>query len=150
MMSVSNEERTILVVKKHWAQLLGCGILLLLSPLTFFITAIPAFYFTLRYFMDSIVLTNQKFKVKIGVISKNNISTPLDKINNISYSQGLFGRMFGYGKIVVQSAAAAGASGYSCIANPAEVQRAIENAAEQYYIEKAKRIQRLAASPDVE
>lgn len=149
-MLMSNSERNILVIKKHWALLLGVVMMFIVSPITFGITAVAGLYWLLRYFMDSIVLTNQRFVVRVGVISKKNISTPLDKINNISYSQGLLGRMFGFGTIVVQSAATAGASGYSFIANPASVQRAIENAAEEYSIEKAKRIHRLATASDNE
>ena len=97
----------------------------LISPPFFWLV-----YKIARYAVDEIVLTNQKFYIRVGLIKKDVISTPLKKINNVSYSQGLLGRICGYGTIYVQSAAILGGSGYSYIINPDKVKNTIEQAIE--------------------
>lgn len=101
-----------------------------IAPVITFI--LPWFLYTLaRYYVDEILLTNQKFHVRVGLIIKEVISTPLQKINNVSYHQGIFGRIFGYGTINVHSAAMQGVSSYSYIINPESVRSTIEQAIEQ-------------------
>lgn len=103
--------------------------LFFLSPFRTFFLLIP--YFFLRYKFDEVVLTNQKFHVREGLIWKSSVSTPLRKINNVAYKQGLFGRIFGYGTIVIESAATSGMTDYPYIKNPELAKSQIEQAIEQ-------------------
>lgn len=50
-------------------------------------------------------LTSKKVVGKTGVIATKVMDSPLNKINNISVEQGLGGKIFGYGKIVITTAA---------------------------------------------
>ena len=102
--------------------------LFFLSPFRTFFLLIP--YFFLRYKFDEVVLTNQKFHVRVGLISKEVFSIPLRKINNVAYKQGFIGRIFNYGTIYVQSAAAQGTLSYGGIINPELAKSQIEQAIE--------------------
>ena len=121
MISLGLNEQRILNLKRSW--------LFFLSPFHNYILLAP--YLFLRYKFDEVVLTNQKFHVREGLIWKASASTPLRKINNVAYEQGLFGRIFGYGEIVIESAAMIGLTRYPYIKNPERVKNAIEQAIEQ-------------------
>ncbi len=125
MIELSQNEHYLLNAKKHW--------FFFFWPLffTFITSGILSpwlIYRIARYFCDEIIITDQKFHISIGVISKNAISTPLKQINSISYSQGTLGRILGYGKLYIQSAAVYGGSGYSYIVDPAHIKATIESA----------------------
>src|SRR5204863_161198 len=49
------------------------------------------------------VLTNYRFLVETGIMSKTSKSSQLDKINDVTCHQSLWGRMFGYGDIVLET-----------------------------------------------
>ncbi len=53
-----------------------------------------------------------------GVFSSNSKETPLDKINNVSFSQSLLGRIFNYGHVQIQSAAESGSTVHEMIERP--------------------------------
>ena len=125
MILIGKDEQEILRFKKHWGHLL---IPFVAGLLTGGILFLWFFYRLARHLSDEIVLTNQKFHVSVGVISKDVISTPLSKINNVSYAQSIVGRIFGYGTIYVQSAATFGASGYTGIVDPVRAKTEIEQA----------------------
>jgi membrane protein YdbS with pleckstrin-like domain len=52
------------------------------------------------------VVTNNRLIDESGVISRNTKENKLDKINDIIVNQTVLGRMFGFGSVVVQTAAA--------------------------------------------
>lgn len=54
-----------------------------------------------------LALTNKKIIGKSGLINTKIMDSPLNKINNISVEQGLGGKIFGYGKIVVSTSSGA-------------------------------------------
>lgn len=120
MISLGLNEKRILNLKRSW--------LFFLSPFQNRIIRLP--YLFLRYIFDEVVLTNQKFHVREGLIWKSATSTPLRKINNVAYAQGLFGRIFGYREILIESAALIGITRYPYIKNPEKVKNAIEQAIE--------------------
>lgn len=70
-------------------------------------------------------LTNKKIIGKVGIISTKVMDSPLNKINNISVEQGLGGKIFGYGKIVITTAA--GNYNFSCISQPNVFRSAVMN-----------------------
>lgn len=48
-------------------------------------------------------LTNKKILGKYGVINTKIMDSPLGKINSVTVEQGLDGKIFGYGKIVIST-----------------------------------------------
>lgn len=129
MINLGKNEQETLRVKKHW--------MFFFWPLffTIFTSGLASpwlLYRVLRYFFDEIIITNKKFHISIGIISRNATSTPLPNINNVSYSQGVLGRILGYGTVYVQSAALLGMSSYSYIKEPAFVKASLEDTIAHY------------------
>ena len=60
--------------------------------------------------------TNKRLIGKIGWLNTKVLDTPLNKVNNISIEQGLIGKIFGYGTVVVTSSS--GAYNFRYISQP--------------------------------
>ena len=129
MISLSPDEKIVMNLEKHW--------MYWILPIITIIGIIFIPYRIARFYVDKIVVTNKKFCVSAGLVSKEIITTPLDKITNIYYETGILGRIFGYGTIFVVSGAA---SGYSYIKNPDKVQHSIENAIQELENEKNRKL----------
>ncbi|WEL19936.1 PH domain-containing protein [Candidatus Nanohalococcus occultus] len=54
------------------------------------------------------VVTNQALYRKSGIFSRNVQKIGLDKVQNISFSQGLLGKNFGYGNVDISTAGGSG------------------------------------------
>ena len=126
MISLGTGEETVYVLKKHWLYFIGVP--LIFTLLTGGILLPWLLYRLAVYHFDEIVVTNQKFHIRVGLINKAVASTPLKNINNVTFQQGLFGRIFGYGTVNVHSAALLGMSSYSYICNPELAKASIEQA----------------------
>lgn len=61
-------------------------------------------------------LTSKKVIGKVGIISTKVMDSPLNKINNISVEQGLGGKIFGYGKVVMSTSS--GSFNFNFISQP--------------------------------
>jgi uncharacterized membrane protein YdbT with pleckstrin-like domain len=70
---------------------MGLGILLWLIALA-------------RYFTTEMAITNKRVIAKFGFISRRTVEINLQRIESIQVHQGLFGRIFNYGSIVVAGA----------------------------------------------
>ncbi|MBR6711835.1 MAG: PH domain-containing protein [Selenomonadaceae bacterium] len=134
-----NDEKEILRFRKHWFFLAINVIGFIVGLLTIgLIVGIPlAFncaYQCLRWWFDQLVLTNQAFYVRFGLISREIKRVPLRNIQDISFNQGFWGRIFGFGEVAISSAALGGIAGYNCMANPNQmvlaVSQAVENASQ--------------------
>lgn len=90
--------------------------------------------------MDEVYLTSQRVNMRLGVFSVDNVSTKLDKIQNIYYKQSFLGRILGYGDLYIQCGATFGLLGYKCVNNPAFLKSAIETAMEDYQDIKLERV----------
>ena len=126
MISLGKDEEPVYVLKKHWLYFLGIPLVV-----TFFtgLIALPWLLYRLAiYHFDEIVVTNQKFHIRIGLLNKAVVSTPLKNINNVTFQQGLFGRIFNYGTVNVHFGALMGVSSYSYISNPELAKASIEQA----------------------
>lgn len=124
MISLGKDEEPVYVLKKHW----GCLVVPLIATIFTTGLALPWLLYRLAiYHFDEIVVTNQKFHIRIGLLNKAVVSTPLKNINNVMFQQGLFGRIFNYGTVNVHSGAL-GVSSYSYISNPELAKASIEQA----------------------
>lgn len=74
------------------------------------------------------VITDQRIIDEFGVLTTNSKESPLNKINNVSYHQSLWGRIFGYGDVSIQTAAEMGATVYNNLAHPKLVKDTISAA----------------------
>ena len=69
------------------------------------------------------VVTNKRVIIKTGVISRRTVELVLGKCEGIQVVQGVFGRIIGYGSIVVTTGGATNC--YYYVANPFRFKRAI-------------------------
>ena len=86
-------------------------------------------YFTvgpiLRWAFTRFVLTSDRIITRRGVLAKQSKEIPLERINDISFSQSVFERMVGAGDILIESAGERGQERISDVRKPEEVQMRI-------------------------
>jgi len=78
------------------------------------------------------VVTNFRVIDEYGIININTRESPLDKINNVSYAQNLWGRLLGFGDVEIQTAATIGATVYYSVDKPKLLKDTITNAQANY------------------
>jgi uncharacterized membrane protein YdbT with pleckstrin-like domain len=133
-------ETLVLKERQHWIVmikplLLPIAILVLVALLDAF-QAIPSDYRVLatlaaaallglwliavwiRWNSRSFTITDRRVILDTGVLSRASKVIALDRVQDISTNQSLLGRMFGYGRIEIDSAGAAGAEVLSALPHP--------------------------------
>jgi uncharacterized membrane protein YdbT with pleckstrin-like domain len=58
----------------------------------------------IRYFTTELAITNKRVIAKFGLISRSTIEINIQKIESIQVNQGILGRIFNFGSIVVAGA----------------------------------------------
>ena len=100
-------------------------------------TIIGVIWFIIRYIAyktNDLILTNKRVFGKCGLISTTQMQSPLNKIDSVSYSNGLIGKLIGYGTVKIATTSSVfkfrfireGQTLYNDIFNQLEVS-AIEN-----------------------
>src|SRR2546425_8269268 len=91
------------------------GVFVLLAALSF----VPPY---IKVKTSEFAVTDQRVLIKVGWLQRRSIETLLDKVEGIAVEQGIFGRLYGYGTIVV-----AGTGGtherFKMIAQPLEFRK---------------------------
>lgn len=77
-------------------------------------------------------VTNVRVIDEGGFFTRHAKESPLDKINNIEYSQSFWGRILGYGNVDIQTAAEMGDTSYIMIHHPKLLKDTITHAQEEY------------------
>lgn len=138
--NLGRNEQVVLQAKVHWACLIpsfimsfmGIGIPFLIGKIIKMVTTELGF-------------TNKNFIGKVGLINTKVLNSPLNKINNISVESGLWGKIFGYGTVHVDTAS--GNYDFKCIARADNFRTNLLNAIEQYEQDKIKKqAQEMAAA----
>lgn len=96
--NLGKDESIVTQGEVHWACLIPHIILLI-----FFIGVFTIWGAIIRIFTTQLVLTNKRLYGKVGLINTKTLDTPLNKINTISISSGLGGKIFGYGTLHITS-----------------------------------------------
>ena len=94
-----------------------------------------ALYFLLVYFSWKVnlwVVTNYRVIDEAGLFSHFAKESPLEKINNVSYDQSLWGRLLNYGHVEIQTAAEVGATDYYNVHHPKRLKDTITLAQADY------------------
>ena len=76
------------------------------------------------------VVTSDRVIQREGWIARQSIEIPLEQINDIRFSQGMFERMIGAGDLMIRSASNDGPTTFRDIRKPEEVQRTVYHQAE--------------------
>lgn len=138
-------ESVIYIARKHWVvYLIGLFIALAIFLAADFIKqtlwgiflgALVMLYVYLERKFNIWVVTNRRFIDERGIAVFYSKETPIDKINNITFSKDILGRIFGYGGIFIQSAAELGLTRANLIAKPEMLQAAIIEAQKQFVVQ---------------
>lgn len=138
-------ESLIYVAKKHWiVYLIGLFLAIAIILLAGFIKQtfwgvivgiIVILYIHLERKFNIWVVTNKRFIDERGIVVFYSKETPIDKINNITFSKDILGRIFGYGGVFIQSAAELGLTKANLITKPEALQAAIIEAQKQFVVQ---------------
>jgi uncharacterized membrane protein YdbT with pleckstrin-like domain len=78
------------------------------------------------------VVTSFRVIDEAGLLSHFAKESPLEKINNVSYDQSVWGRIFNYGHVEIQTAAEVGATDYYNVYHPKRLKDTITLAQSEY------------------
>ncbi|OLC26418.1 MAG: hypothetical protein AUG06_04660 [Actinobacteria bacterium 13_1_20CM_2_65_11] len=74
----------------------------------------------IRWQATAYTLTDQRIKIEAGVFGRSSKVIPIDRIQDCTTKQTLFGRMVGYGRVEVDAAGVQGAEVLDHLPHPAE------------------------------
>lgn len=78
------------------------------------------------------VLTSHRVIYREGVVARNGVEIPLERVNNVNFNQTIFERLIGVGDILIESGGQDGKQSFSDIARPMTVQNEIHQALQSY------------------
>ena len=85
-------------------------------------------WFGIRYAKwttTNFVVTSERVVFRVGVLSKQGIEIPLERINTVFFHQGIFERMLGAGDLGIESAGERGSETFKDVRKPSAVQNEI-------------------------
>ncbi|MFA6128933.1 MAG: PH domain-containing protein [Bacteroidales bacterium] len=150
---LKKDEKLILETKLHWFTMIVPFLILIAGVIVGFILLVYSGYYllitlvTALFFYYKLVersnniwaVTNLRIVDEFGVFSNNSKESPLDKINNVTYNQSFWGKIFGYGNVQIQTAAEIGSTTYSFVENPSKLKDTITRMQEEYKDNQVKR-----------
>ncbi|MEP6675756.1 MAG: PH domain-containing protein [Ferruginibacter sp.] len=144
---LKKDEKILIIIRQHWIKLvlpffawvlLAVLLFTLLSNYTgtILIIVLLAALIPLFMYMDwksnLWCVTNVRVVDEQGFFTRYSKESPLDKINNVEYTQSVWGRIFGFGDVDIQTAAELGETTYSLIHHPKLLKDTITHAQEEY------------------
>lgn len=79
----------------------------------------------LRWITTNFAITSHRLIFRHGILAKSGIEIPLDRVNNVNFSQSIFERMLGAGDLLIESGGEDGQSRFTDIRHPDRVQNLI-------------------------
>ena len=73
------------------------------------------------------VVTSQRLIYREGVLAREGVEIPLDRVNNVNFSQTILERLLGVGDLVVESGGKDGQQSFSDVSQPEKVQNIIHS-----------------------
>ena len=92
------------------------------------VSAVALVFKYIGWYYEEYIITNQRVIRITGFVNKDEIDFSLNMINNLEVSQTLWGRLFHYGTIEVETASEEGITGLTFIPNPIDFRKAILDA----------------------
>jgi uncharacterized membrane protein YdbT with pleckstrin-like domain len=143
---LQKEEKVLLVTYTSWISMIGPAFIALVAIVgSYFIgfterygwivALLGVLIFIVKYLQwrSSIwVVTSYRVIDEAGLLSHYAKESPLDKINNVSYDQTMWGRIFNYGHVEIQTAAEVGATDYYNVFHPKRLKDTITLAQSEY------------------
>ena len=143
---LKKDEKILLITRQHWVRLvLPFFVWVILAVLVFWlidsktaafiivlVVALYPLFEVLNYKHNLWCVTNLRVVDESGFFSLHSKESPLDKINNVEYDQSIWGRIFGFGDVDIQTAAEMGETTYELIHHPKLLKDTITHAQEEY------------------
>ncbi len=101
------------------------------------LTAIWLIWRYLKWLTTNFVITSNRLIFRHGVIGKSGVEIPLERVNNVNFSQSVFERMLGAGDLLIESGGEDGQQRFTDIRHPAQVQNLIHAQMEGHYQRRA-------------
>ena len=89
------------------------------------VTALWTVYRYLKWATTNFVITSDRVIYRSGIIAKNGIEIPLERVNNVLFNQSIFERMIGAGDLLIESGGEDGKQRFTDIRGPERVQNLI-------------------------
>lgn len=100
----------------------------------FIVLGVPTLIFALTKWeyclSSSAYITDKRAFVKVGLLRNVFSEVTLDKISGITINQPLFGRIFNYGTVIVESSANVSGARIAYLKNPFEFKKQLEESSE--------------------
>jgi uncharacterized membrane protein YdbT with pleckstrin-like domain len=77
------------------------------------------------------VITSQRIVFRQGIIAKQGMEIPLDRLNNVNFNQGIFERLLGAGDLLIESGGEDGQQRFTDIKDPEAVQNLLHSEMEK-------------------
>ena len=140
---LKKDENVVLVIRPHWLLLAWpviltvAGVILgiYLGGYGYIIPLLLMCYLLFKIIQRNNNLwavTNLRIIDEDGVFSINSKESPLDKINNVTYNQSIWGRIFDFGNVQIQTAAEIGSTTYYMVEKPKKLKDTITTMQEEY------------------
>lgn len=78
------------------------------------------------------VVTSHRLIYRQGVVARNGVEIPLDRLNNVNFKQSIVERLLGVGDVLIESAGKDGQETFTDISQPEKVQNIIHQAIQSY------------------
>ncbi len=101
----------------------------------------------IQWVTSHFVVTNERLIHRQGLIAKNSMEIPLDRINDVRFHQNVFERMIGTGDLVIESAGTRGQEVFSNVRHPENVQKVVYERSEGYTMKMQGAIPAAPAAP---
>jgi uncharacterized membrane protein YdbT with pleckstrin-like domain len=108
----------------------GSGVYKFLVTLILILLGLAALWLVGRYvkwISTNFVITSQRLIFRQGIFAKSGIEIPLERVNNVNFSQGVFERMLGAGDLLIESGGEDGQQRFTDIRHPDKVQNLIHS-----------------------
>lgn len=79
----------------------------------------------LKWVTTNFVITSHRLIFRQGILAKSGIEIPLERVNNVNFSQSVFERLLGAGDLLIESGGEDGQSRFTDIRHPDRVQNLI-------------------------
>ncbi len=80
-----------------------------------------------KWATTNFVVTSDRVIFRHGVVAKSGIEIPLDRVNNVNHTQGMFERLIGSGDLLIESGGEDGQQRFTDVRHPERVQQAIHS-----------------------
>jgi len=134
--NLGRNEEIVQEAKLNTIFLVGVWVFGILFCWLLFIPLVKAIIETVKFNNIELAITNKRVIGKTGVVNTSSLDAPLNKVQNSSVKQTLFGKIFNYGIVKIDTAA--GSYTYGAVKDVEEFKRKLMVQIDKYEEDKVK------------